>query len=32
METVVKRYLKQGMSVEEAAAERSMYPIEFVRN
>ena len=31
METVVKRYLKQGMSVEEAA-ERSMYPIEFVRN
>ena len=29
MESVVKRFLKQGMSVEEAA-KRSMFPIEFV--
>jgi len=31
MENVVKRYLKQGMSVEEIS-KRTMYPIEFVNN
>ncbi|MFZ2537551.1 MAG: glyoxalase/bleomycin resistance/dioxygenase family protein [Oscillospiraceae bacterium] len=31
MESVVKRFLSQGLSVEETA-KRSMYPIEFVKN
>lgn len=30
MECVIKRYLAEGLSVEEAA-ERSMYPVEYVR-
>lgn len=31
MESVVKRFLSQGLSVEETA-KRSMYPVEFVKN
>lgn len=30
MESVAKRYLNQGLSVEEAA-KRTMYPVEFIR-
>lgn len=30
MESVVKRYLAQGLSIEETA-ERTMYPVEFVK-
>ena len=31
METVIKRFLKQGLSVEETA-KRTMFPIEYVEN
>jgi len=31
MESVARRFLKQGLSVEETA-QRTMFPVEFVKN